>query len=108
MDGLPEVDEWYVDIDIAHVDGQEFGDRVAQHSYRGGCAGGWRGQMVAQRSRQAIVFGDDNDIALADLLEDLVQLRALSRPAGDLVSKDALRTRRLEGVGLCIEVLIVC
>ena len=49
-------------------------------------------QEIAERARQAIVFGDDDDIALAKLFEELAQLWAFPRPAADLVRKDTRRT----------------
>lgn len=63
-------------------------------------------QQVAQGARQAVVLCDDDDIPLAELVEQTIKLRPLAQRATDLVGEDALRSRPLQRIELGIEVLV--
>lgn len=65
-------------------------------------------EKVTKGSRQAVVLGDNDHIALAKLIEELVELGTLSNRAADLVGKDAFGPGCRESVGLGIQELVVC
>jgi uncharacterized protein (DUF1778 family) len=65
-------------------------------------------EKVAQGTGEAVVLGDGDHVALAQLIEQAVQLGPAAGRAGDLVSEDPLGTRRLKGVELAVQVLAVC
>ena len=59
-------------------------------------------EKVAQGTGKAVVLGNGDHVALAQLIEQAVQLGPAPRRAGDLVSEDPLGTRRLKGVELTV------
>lgn len=63
-------------------------------------------EKVAQGASEAIILGDGDHVALAQLIEKAVQLGPASRGAGDFVGEDPLGARRLQGVELAVEVLV--
>ncbi len=63
-------------------------------------------EKVAKGTGEAVVLGDGDHVALAQLIEQAVQLRPAAGRAGDLVRKDLLGTRRLQGVQLPVQVLV--
>ena len=65
-------------------------------------------EKVAQGSGQAVVLGDGDHVALAQLIEQAVQFGPAARRAGDLVGEDPLGTRCLQGVELAVQVLVLC
>ena len=65
-------------------------------------------EKVTQRSGEAVILGDGDHVALAQLIEQTVQLGPATRRAGDLVSENSLGTRRLQGVELAVQALVVC
>jgi hypothetical protein len=65
-------------------------------------------EKVAQGTGEAVILGDGDHVALAQLIEQAVQLGPAAGRAGDLVSEDLLGTRRLQGVELAVQVLVLC
>lgn len=65
-------------------------------------------EKVTKGSRQAVVLGDNDHIALPELIEELVELGAFSNRAADLVGEDAFGSGCRESVGLGIQELVVC
>ena len=65
-------------------------------------------EKVTQRAGEAVILGDSDHVALAQLIEQAVQLGPAARGAGDLVGENPLGTRRLQGVKLAVKVLVVC
>jgi hypothetical protein len=65
-------------------------------------------EKVTQGPRKAVILGDDDHVALAQLIEQAVQLGPAAGRAGDLVSKYLLCTRRLQGIELAVQVLVLC
>jgi len=63
-------------------------------------------QQVAQRAGEAVVFGHDDDIALAQVIEQPVQLRTAAHRPADLVSEDARAPGGAQGVLLGVEALV--
>ena len=59
-------------------------------------------EKVTQGPRKAVILGDGDHVALAQLIEQAVQLGPTAGRAGDLVSKDLLCTRRLQGIELAV------
>lgn len=59
-------------------------------------------EKVAQGTGEAVILGDGDHVALAQLIKQAVQLGPAAGRAGDLVSKDPLGPRRLQGVELAI------
>ena len=65
-------------------------------------------EKVTQGPRETVILGDGNHVALAQLIEQAVQLGPAADRAGDLVSEDPLGTRCLQGVELAVKVLVLC
>lgn len=65
-------------------------------------------EKVTQGTGEAVVLGDGDNVALAQLIEQAVQLGPAARCAGDLVSEDPLCTSRLQGVELAVQALVFC
>ena len=59
-------------------------------------------EKVTQGTGKAIILRDGDHVALAQLIEQTVQLGPAAGRAGDLVSEDSLSTRRPQGVELAI------
>lgn len=59
-------------------------------------------EKVTQGPRKAVILGDGDHVALAQLIEQTVQFGPTAGRAGDLVSKDLLCTRRLQGIELAV------
>jgi hypothetical protein len=59
-------------------------------------------EKVTQRTGQAIILGDGDHVALAQLIEQAVQLGPVSRGAGNLVREYPLGTRRLQRMELAV------
>ena len=57
-------------------------------------------EQVAQGARQAVVLCDDDDIPVAELVEQTIKLRPLAQRAADLVGENALCSRRLQRIEL--------
>lgn len=57
---------------------------------------------MSQGTGEVVVLGDSDDVTLAQLIEQAVQLGPATRRAGDLVSEDPLGTRPLQGVELAV------
>lgn len=65
-------------------------------------------EKVTQGAGEAVVLGNGDHVALAQLIEQAIQLWPAARGAGDLVSKNLLCARRLQGVELAVQVLVLC
>ena len=65
-------------------------------------------EKITQGPRKAVILGDSDHVALAQMIEQAVQLGPAARCAGDLVSEDPLGTRRLQSVELAVQVLVIC
>ena len=59
-------------------------------------------KKITQGTGKAVVLGNSDHVALAQLIEQAVQLGPAAGRAGDLVSEDPLGTRRLQGVELAV------
>ena len=64
-------------------------------------------EKVAQGTGEAVVLGDGDHVALAQLIKQEVQLGPVACRASDLVGEDPLGPRRLQGVELTVKVLVV-
>ena len=65
-------------------------------------------EQITQGSSKPVIFGGDHHITRAKLIKHLAEFGAISFRAADLVHENSLCTGRFQGVGLDIEVLIVC
>ena len=65
-------------------------------------------EKVTQGTGEAVVLGDGNHVALAQLIEQAVQFGPAAGRAGDLVCKNPFGTRCLQGVELAVQVLVLC
>lgn len=60
-------------------------------------------EKITLGTGKAVVLGDGNHIALAQLIEQAVQFGPAARRAGDLVSEDPFGPRRFQGVELAVQ-----
>lgn len=64
-------------------------------------------QKVFEGPGQAVVLGDSHNVAVAELVQHPVQLGPRALRSANLVRKYLTRSRRRQGVGLGIQVLVV-
>ena len=65
-------------------------------------------EKVAQGPGEAVVLGYGDHVALTQLIEQAVQLGPAAGRAGDLVGEDSLGPRRLQGIELAVQILVLC
>ena len=64
-------------------------------------------EKITKRTGEAVVVGDGDHVALAQLIGQVIQLGPAARGASNLVGKDPLGARRFQGVELAVQVLVL-